>query len=83
MIKVEFPCTNAFCENGLIKDIYAKIHPNEESPLVTCNVCNGTGIIEASAEDLVVALNLDDISIGLVGNERMEKLTAHIRKNRR
>ena len=39
--------------------------------------------IEASAEDLVVALNLDDISIGLVGNERMEKLTAHIRKNRR
>ena len=39
--------------------------------------------IEASAEDLVVALNLDDISLGLVGNERMEKLTAHIRKNRR
>lgn len=39
--------------------------------------------IEASAKDLVVALNLDDISIGLVGNERMEKLTDYIKKNRR
>lgn len=39
--------------------------------------------IEASAEDLVIALNLDDISIRLVGNERMEKLTSYIRKMRK
>ena len=36
-----------------------------------------------TSEDLVIALNLDDISMGLVGNERMEKLTAHIMENRR
>lgn len=43
MIKVEFPCTNSFCKNGMVNDLYARTAPGEESPLVTCNVCNGTG----------------------------------------
>ena len=68
MIKVEFPCTNAFCENGLIKDIYAKIHPNEESPLVTCNVCNGTG----KHIEYFGATTLIDVNMGDHGETRTE-----------
>ena len=37
---------------------------------------------EMSTEDLVVALNLDDISIRLVGNEHIKKLTDYIRNRR-
>lgn len=68
MIKVEFPCTNAFCENGLIKDIYAKIYPNEDSPLVTCNVCNGTG----KRIEHFGATTLIDVNMGDHGETRTE-----------
>lgn len=68
MIKVEFPCTNALCENGLIKDIYAKIHLNEERPLVTCNVCNGTG----KSVKHFGATTLIDVNMGDHGETRTE-----------
>ena len=68
MIKVEFPCTNTFCENGLIKDIYAKIYPNEDSPLVTCNVCYGTG----KRIEHFGATTLIDVNMGDHGETRTE-----------
>lgn len=68
MIKVEFPCTNAFCKNGMVNDLYARTAPGEERPLVTCNVCNGTG----KRIEHFGATTLIDVNMGDHGETRTE-----------
>lgn len=68
MIKVDFPCTNSFCKNGMVKDLYATIVSGEERPLVTCNVCNGTG----KHIEYFGATTLIDVNMGDHGETRTE-----------
>lgn len=68
MIKVDFPCTNSFCKNGMVKDLYATIVSGEERPLVTCSVCNGTG----KRIEHFGATTLIDVNMGDHGETRTE-----------
>ena len=68
MIKVDFPCTNSLCKNGMVKDLHARIAPGEERPLVTCNVCNGTG----KHIEYFGAITITDVNMGDHGETRTE-----------
>lgn len=69
MLEIEFPCTNNYyCKDGMVPDMYAKVEPGKDKPLVTCNVCNGTGkrIKHFGATTLI------DVNMGDHGETRTE-----------